>query len=90
MSGDISFFTPETFYKPAHRTIAESMATLAGQDIAPDTPNLVNIMTETGNLQKVGGAYAITGLPTFASIDPQGDMNRLRELALKRQMREAA
>lgn len=90
LDGSISVFTPEIFYKTAHRTIAEAMAILADQDIAPDTPNLVNIMTETGNLQKVGGAYAITGLPALASIDPQGDLSRLQVLAVKRQMREAA
>lgn len=88
INGSTTIFKPSLFYNDAHRRIADAIVALLERDILPDSPNVIVKMTETGKLQKAGGAYAITGLPEFASIDLKGDLTRLHDLAEKRLLRE--
>ena len=90
INGDETFLKPGIFHKGDYRNIAEAMVTLLGKEIPPDQANVITQLRETGKLPKVGGAFAITGLPEWASINLKADLARLHEIAQKRQLREAA
>ncbi|MEE9162343.1 MAG: replicative DNA helicase, partial [Candidatus Neomarinimicrobiota bacterium] len=76
------------FYKDAHNRIYEAMLELQNLGDPVDTVTLANHLTKTGLLEKVGGAYYLTGLaealPSAANVEHYADIVRekhvLREL----------
>ncbi|MEC7849871.1 MAG: DnaB-like helicase N-terminal domain-containing protein, partial [Candidatus Neomarinimicrobiota bacterium] len=65
--------TSEHFYKNAHSLIFSAMAKLNKDNEPIDTVSVVDSLTKSKDLDKVGGAYYISGLievvPTTAHID---------------------
>jgi len=65
--------SPEHFYKSAHSLIFSAMAKLDKENEPIDTVSVVDTLTKSKDLDKVGGAYYISGLievvPTTAHID---------------------
>ena len=65
--------TSEHFYKSAHSLIFSAMARLNKDNEPIDTVSVVDSLTKSKDLDKVGGAYYISGLievvPTTAHID---------------------
>ena len=63
----------EQFYKSAHSLIFSAMAKLDKENEPIDTVSVVDTLTKSKDLDKVGGAYYISGLievvPTTAHID---------------------
>ncbi len=53
---------PTHFYKMAHTTIYQAMLDLSETGEPIDTLTVTNRLQEQGNLERVGGAYYITGL----------------------------
>lgn len=81
---------PEYFYQKKHRVLARAVLKLAQQGKPTDMPNVVQFLNEMGELENVGGAYFISGLPEFGSIRVDHDAQKLKELAIKRAIREKA
>jgi len=65
--------TAEHFYKNAHTLIFSAMAKLNKDNEPIDTVSVVDLLTKSKDLDKVGGAYYISGLievvPTTAHVD---------------------
>ena len=65
--------TSEHFYKSAHSQIFSAMARLNKDNEPIDTVSVVDSLTKSKDLDKVGGAYYISGLievvPTTAHVD---------------------
>ena len=65
--------TAEHFYKNAHSLIFSAMAKLNKDNEPIDTVSVVDLLTKSKDLDKVGGAYYISGLievvPTTAHVD---------------------
>ena len=65
--------TAEHFYKNAHTLIFSAMAKLNKDNEPVDTVSVVDLLTKSKDLDKVGGAYYISGLievvPTTAHVD---------------------
>ena len=65
--------TSEHFYKSAHSLIFSAMARLNKDNEPIDTVSVVDSLTKSKDLDKVGGAYYISGLievvPTTAHVD---------------------
>ena len=65
--------TSEHFYKSAHSLIFSAMAKLNKDNEPIDTVSVVDLLTKSKDLDKVGGAYYISGLievvPTTAHVD---------------------
>ena len=76
------------FYKDAHNRIYDAMLELQTIGDPVDTVTLANHLTKQGMLEKVGGAFYLTGLaeglPSAANVDHYADIVRekhvLREL----------
>ena len=65
--------TAEHFYKNAHTLIFSAMAKLNKDNEPIDTVSVVDLLTKSKDLDKVGGAYYLSGLievvPTTAHVD---------------------
>ena len=65
--------TAEHFYKNAHTLIFSAMAKLNKDNEPIDTVSVVELLTKSKDLDKVGGAYYLSGLievvPTTAHVD---------------------
>ena len=65
--------TSDHFYKSAHSLIFSAMAKLNNDNEPVDTVSVVDLLTKSKDLDKVGGAYYISGLievvPTTAHVD---------------------
>lgn len=88
-NGFIELWRPENFYDFRNRVIAQGISDVHTQGIAPDAANVIQHLSESGALQKAGGADFILGLfrdrgnPNFKS-----DLQKIAELAEKRRLRE--
>jgi len=82
----------EDFYKEAHGRIYSGMQDLYRQREPVDTVTVVNWLTDKGKLEKVGGAYYITGLvealPSAANVEHYAAIVREKSRA-RRLIREA-
>ena len=56
--------TADSFYKPAHGRIFQSMLNLFEKNETIDTITVVDQIKKNGDLETVGGAYYISGLST--------------------------
>lgn len=83
-----TLLTAESFYKEAHTQIFTAMLALEDAGEPVDAVTLTNILTKQGILDKIGGAYYITGLtaeiPSAANAEHYGQIVRekhtLREI----------
>jgi len=73
VSKAIQWLTPDAFYKDAHGKIFSVMIQLFNQGDPIDTVSVMDILKKKNELEKVGGAYYVTGLveavPTAAHIE---------------------
>ena len=73
VSKAIQWLTPDTFYKDAHGKIFSVMIQLFNQGDPIDTVSVMEVLKKKNELDKVGGAYYVTGLveavPTAAHIE---------------------
>lgn len=73
VSKAIQWLTPDTFYKDAHAKIFSVMVQLFNEGEPIDTVSVMDLLKKNKELEKVGGAYYITGLveavPTAAHIE---------------------
>lgn len=60
--------SPEAFYHPATRTIYETALDMEAHQIPLDPVTLTNRLRETGLLEHIGGAAAVSDLFTFTAI----------------------
>lgn len=58
----MAILKPSHFYKTAHSIIYQAMCDLNDDGYPADSVTLVNKLTEINKLEKVGGAYYVTGL----------------------------
>ncbi|UCD37696.1 MAG: replicative DNA helicase [Fidelibacterota bacterium] len=69
----MSLLSPNAFYKEAHNRIYTAMLDLQNVGDPVDTVTLTNKLSKDGSLEKVGGAYYITGLvealPSAANVE---------------------
>lgn len=54
--------TPDSFYDPRHKMIFEAMLKLVSQHTPVDIVTVSSKLSETGNLETVGGAVTLTGM----------------------------
>lgn len=78
------------FHILKHQRIFRSMLALNQNGIPADATNVVQHLVEKDTLEDVGGGFFITGLPDLASISIEADTKKLRELAVRRGVREQA
>lgn len=68
----LSILPPNAFYKEAHNRIYAAMLELQNVGEPIDTVTLINHLTNQGLIEKVGGAYYVTGLsevvPSAANV----------------------
>jgi len=78
---------PEHFQDGNLRKVARTIKYLHEDGGSPDVQNVAFRLSETGELEKIGGAYALTGWSEYESIDIHGDLARLHEQSAKEQVR---
>lgn len=78
---------PEHFQDGNLRNVAWAIKYLHENGGSPDVPNVTFRLSEMGELEKIGGGYALTGWSEFESIDIHGDLIRLQRQSAKLQAR---
>ena len=80
----VDAFSPEDFYKPAHREIYEGMLDLVKAQEPIDVVSVVNRMRERGTLDEVGGATYLASLvnsvPTASHVAHYASIVRKKRL----------
>jgi len=56
------FITPETFYKPQHKTIFHAVQLLYSRNESIDVLTIIEQLRKTGELDAIGGAFYLTSL----------------------------
>jgi hypothetical protein len=81
----------ELFFFQSHRAILRGLAALRRRGVPADIITLTQELRENGELEKAGGAFAVTQLETeFAGKSPEivaFELSRLHELRAKREAR---
>lgn len=80
----------DLFFFPAHRTIYKGFVELEGRNVPPSIVTLTQYLDETGQLDSVGGAYAVTILETQCRSAPEITEHAISELRVLRAKRRTA
>jgi hypothetical protein len=91
LNGNNELPDAELFFFQSHRAILRGLAALRRRGVPADIITLTQELRENGELEKAGGAFAVTQLETeFAGKSPEivaFELSRLHELRVKRQAR---
>lgn len=74
---------PEHFQDGNLRKVARTIKYLHEYGGSPDVPNVTLRLSETGDLDNIGGAYELTSWREFESLDIHGDLVRMQEQSAK-------
>lgn len=78
----------DSFYQPSHQLIYDALVDLSTQNVAIDTMTLSDCLERNGNLEKVGGHFAIIELANYVvtSANIEHHARIVRDRAIRRRL----
>jgi replicative DNA helicase len=78
------YLQPEHFYQERHRLIWIAVASVKGNRMTPDLLSVTRELTETGNIENIGGAYYLSMLKPCPPRNLEPSCKLIRQKAIHR------